>query len=134
LAASEGDVRAAELGRCQSHLKGDASEINLRCKQVGLAPACFSVMVEDPNGIRNPESQTCGDLDYRPFAALWSAPLTYFGTDVPVRDTSGQVQYPVASSQIPQSRLLMTTYSVRDHFRRTVVTPDFPLAHWPALR
>jgi hypothetical protein len=129
LAASEGDVRSRELGRCQSHLKGDASEINLRCKQVGLAPACFTVTVEGPNGIRNPENQTCGDVDYRPFAALWSAPMTYFGTDVPVRDTSGQVRYPVAIAEIPQSRLLMTTYSVRDHFMRTVVTPDLPLAH-----
>lgn len=134
MAATAGDVRSTELGRCQSHLKGDASEINLRCKQVGLAPACFTVTVEDPMGNRNPESQTCGDLDYRPFSALWSAPLTYFGTDVPVRDTSGLVQYPVASSQIPQSRLLMTTYSVRDHFMRTVVTPNLPLAHWQAQR
>jgi hypothetical protein len=127
MAAPAGDLRSAELGRCQSHLKGDASEINLRCKQVGLGPACFKVVLQGPNGQRDPASQDCSP-DYRPFAALWSSSLSYYGIDVPVRDTTGLVQYPVATSQIPESRLIMTTYSVRDHFARTVVTPTVRLA------
>jgi hypothetical protein len=133
MSAPAGDLRSAELGRCQSHLKGDASEINLRCKQVGRGPACFKVVLEGPSGQRNPESQDCSP-DYRPFAALWSSSLTYYGIDVPVRDTAGLVQYAVATAQIPESRLIMTTYSVRDHFTRTVVTPTVELAQFQEQR
>ena len=131
--APAGELRSAELGRCQSHLKADASEINLRCKQVGRGPPCFKVVLEGPSGERNPESQDCSP-DYRPFAALLSSSLTYYGIDVPVRDTTGVVQYPVATAQIPESRLIMTTYSVRDHFARTVITPNVELTQFREQR
>ena len=131
MAATAGDLRAQELGRCQSQLKSDASEINLRCRQVGLGPPCYTVTLESPSGQRDPESRDCTP-DYRPFPALWAAPLSFFGIDVPVRDTTGLVQYPIASSQISASRLVMTTYSVRDHFTRTLVTPTRELAQWQA--
>jgi len=49
-----------------------------------------------------------------------------------VRDNTGLVQYPVASSQLPESRLLVATYGVRDHFTRTVVNPAFILEEWQA--
>jgi hypothetical protein len=49
-----------------------------------------------------------------------------------VRDTTGLVHYPIASSQLPGSRLIMTTYSVRDHFTRTLKTPTLALAQWQA--
>jgi hypothetical protein len=42
------------------------------------------------------------------------------------------VHYPIASSQLPGSRLIMTTYSVRDHFTRTLKTPTLALAQWQA--
>jgi hypothetical protein len=58
--------------------------------------------------------------------------LSFFGIDVPVRDTTGLVHYPIASSQLPGSRLIMTTYSVRDHFTRTLKTPTLALAQWQA--
>jgi hypothetical protein len=58
--------------------------------------------------------------------------LSFFGIDVPVRDTTGLVKYPIASSQISASSLIITTYSVRDHFTRALVTPTLPLAQWQA--
>jgi hypothetical protein len=58
--------------------------------------------------------------------------LSFFGIDVPVRDTTGLVQYPIARAELPESRLVMTTYSVRDHFTRTLVTPALQLAQWQA--
>jgi hypothetical protein len=133
MAATAGDLRSDELGRCASQLKYDASEINLRCKQLGLRPACYTVRLEGPSGQRNPENVDCAS-DYRPFAAMWSAPMTIFGVDVPVRDNAGVVQYPVASSQLPESRLLVTTYGVRDHFTRTLVNPALILEEWQAQR
>jgi len=129
--ATTGDLRAPELGRCQSQLKTDASEINLRCRQVGLGPPCYTVTLESPSGQHDPQSRDCTP-DYRPFSALWSAPLSFFGIDVPVRDTTGLVQYPIARAELPESRLVMTTYSVRDHFTRTLVTPALQLAQWQA--
>jgi hypothetical protein len=89
------------------------------------------VTLESPSGERDPESRDCTP-DYRPFPALWAAPLSFFGIDVPVRDTTGLVHYPIASSQLPGSRLIMTTYSVRDHFTRTLKTPTLALAQWQA--
>lgn len=129
MAATAGQLHSTELGRCESRLATDTTEINLRCRQVGLGPPCYTVTLESPSGQRNPELRDCTP-DYHPFAAPSAAPLTFFGIDVPVRDPAGIVQYPVASSQIPESRLLVTTYRVRDHFTRTVVTPALALAEW----
>jgi hypothetical protein len=126
LPATTGELRAAELGRCETKLSRDSANIRFRCKQVGLGPLCYTLAVEAPNGQRNPETQGCAP-NYRPFAALWSEPLTHFGIDVPVRDDSGLVQYPVAAALLPESRLLITTYSARDHFMRTLVTPPLLL-------
>jgi len=127
LAATTGKLRTAELGRCETKLSRDAVNIRFRCKQVGLGPVCYTLAIEAPNGQRDPETQACTP-NYRPFAALWSEPLTHFGVDVPVRDESGLAQYPVAASLLPESRLLVTTYRVRDHFTRTLVTPELLLA------
>lgn len=129
--ATAGELHSTELGRCRSQLNTDATEISLRCKQTGLGPACYTATLESPGGQRNPESQDCTP-NYRPFIALWSLPLTFFGIDVPVRDHAGLVQYPIASSQIADSRLILTTYRVRDHFIRTVVTPALRLGEWQA--
>jgi len=133
MAAAAGDLRSAELGRCESQLKRDASEINLRCKQVGLGPACYTVTLEGPSGEFNTAIQDCTP-DYRPFAAQWSSPLTFFGIDVPVHDNAGQVHYPVPVAQIPDSRLLVTTYRVSDHFTRTLTSPALLLGDWQTQR
>jgi hypothetical protein len=126
LAAITGELRAAMLGRCATKLSRDSVSIRFRCRQVGLGPLCYTLTVVGPNGQRDPESQGCAP-NYRPFAALWSEPLTHFGIDVAVRDDSGLVQYPVAASLLPDSQLLVTTYAVRDHFMRTLVTPPLLL-------
>jgi hypothetical protein len=129
MAATSGDLSAPELGRCQSQLKSDISEINFRCRQQGLGPTCYTVTLEGPDGKRDPESPDCSP-NYRPFAALWSAPQTFYGIDVQVHDATGFVQYPIPSSQFAESRLLLTTYSVRDHFTRALTTPALRLANW----
>jgi hypothetical protein len=128
--AIAGSLRSAELGQCASRLNGDATKIYLRCRQVGLGPTCLALTLEGPNGERNPESDDCSP-DYRPFAVLGAAPLSIFGSDVPVRDNTGLIQYPVASAQLSESRLLIKPYSVRDHFRRTLAIPALLLESWP---
>jgi hypothetical protein len=133
MAATAGELRSGELGRCASQLKNDASEINLRCKQVGLRPPCYTVRLEGPSGQRNAEILDCAS-DYRPFAAPWPAPMTLFGVDVPVHDNAALVQYPVPSAQLPESRLLVTTYRMRDHFTRTLIAPALILEQWQAQR
>jgi hypothetical protein len=133
MAAMAGELYSAELGRCVSKLSLDTTEINFRCRQVGLGPTCYTATLEGPDGQRNPERRDCTP-DYRPFAALWAAPLTFFGIDVPVRDHLRLVQYPIPSSQIPESRLLVTTYRVRDHFTRTLIMPALRIAEWQTQR
>jgi hypothetical protein len=124
--ALAGELRSRELGRCASQLSRDLTEISLRCRQVGLGPVCYAITLAGPSGARNPEIADCTP-DYRPFAATGSGPLTFFGIDVPVRDRAGLVEYPVTSSQLSDAQLLLTTYSVRDHFTRTLTTPDLLL-------
>ena len=131
MAATSGELTAAELGRCQSQLKSDSSEINLRCRQQGLGPTCYTVTLEAPDGRRNPDSPDCSP-NYRPFTALWSAPMTFYGIDVQVHDATGFVQYPVPPSQFADSRLLVTTYHARGHFANTATTPLLRLANWNA--
>jgi len=131
MAATSGDLRTPEFGRCQSRLKSDISEINFRCRQQGLGPLCYVVTLVAPDGRRDPDSPDCSP-NYRPFAALWSAPLTYFGTDVQVHDATGFVQYPIPSSEFAESHLLVTTYRVRGHLSRSFATPALRLADWNA--
>jgi hypothetical protein len=131
MAATSGDLRTPELGRCQSQLKSDSSEINLRCRQQGLGPSCYVVTLVAADGKRDPDSPDCSP-NYRPFAALWSAPLTYYGMDVQVHDATEFVQYPVPPSEFAESHLLVTTYRVGDHFTRSFVTPALHLAEWNA--
>jgi hypothetical protein len=131
MAATAGYLESRELGRCASRLNSDTTKINVRCRQVGLGPTCVAATLEGPTGRRNPETQDCTP-DYRPFAVLGAVPLNIFGVDVPVRDNTGLVEYPVPSAQIPESRLLLTPYSVRDHFMRTLMTPALMLADWQA--
>ena len=131
MAATSGDLRAPELGRCRSQLKSDVSEFNFRCRQQGLGPACYVVTLVAPDGKRDPDSPDCSP-NYRPFAALWTSPLTYFGIDVQVHDATGFVQFPIAPSEFAESHLLVTTYRARGHLARSLATPVLRLADWPA--
>jgi hypothetical protein len=131
MAATSGELTAGELGRCQSQLKGDLSEINLRCRQQGLGPTCYTVTLEAPDGKRDPGNPDCSP-NYRPFTALWSAPMTFYGIDLQVHDPTGFVQYPIAPSLFADSRLLVTTYHARGHFVNTATTPPLRLANWNA--
>ncbi len=129
--AISGDLRTPELGLCQSQLKSDISEINFRCRQQGLGPDCYVLTLVAPDGRRDRDSPDCSP-NYRPFAALWSAPLTYYGNDVQVHDASGVVQYPVAPAEFADSHLLVTTYRAGEHFARSFATPTLHLADWHA--
>lgn len=131
MAATSGELSSPELGRCRSQLKSDISEINFRCRQQGLGPTCYVLTLVGPDGRRDPDSPDCSP-NYRPFAALWSAPLSFYGIDVQVHDATGFVQYPVPPAEFAQSQLLVTTYRAHGHLARSFATPALRLADWHA--
>ena len=131
MAATDGSLRATEIGLCSSHL--DEDSIAVRCSTIGRSLFCYSAALYGPDGRHNPEILKCAP-DYRPYLPPPTNVLNFFGVDLPVRDPYGLAHYPVDASELPASYLRVKIYGERDHFKRTLVVSPFPVVspHDPA--
>lgn len=126
IAAEEGFLRGPDVGLCATRVDMDSFSIALRCRQLGRAPSCLSVVLFGPHGERDPEVSKC-DPDYRPDLPGFTDVLWFYGLDVPVRDPLGVAHYPVEPSQLGRSSLAVSIYRARDHFTRTLLIPQVRL-------
>jgi hypothetical protein len=118
IAAIDGLLRTAEVGRCISRYDDDV--ISVRCQTLGSTPFCYSATLYAPDGRHNPEVRKCTP-DYRPYLPAPMNVQGYLGVDLPVRDRYGLAHYAVDQSELGNSYVLLKIYGERDHFKRLLV-------------
>jgi hypothetical protein len=123
--ASDGLLRAAEIGLCSSQF--DQDSIAVRCSKMGRSLFCYSATLFAPDGRHNPEIVRCVP-DYRPYLPPVINILNFFGIDLPVRDPYGLAHYPVDPAELASSYILVKIYAERDHFKRTLAVSPFRLS------
>ena len=133
IAALDGELRAADMGRCATRLAQDGGTIQVHCIHVGSAPFCFSATLYGPRERHNPEVFGSRDPDYRPYLPSLTELVSSYSLDVPVRDRFGLVEYSVDPSELARSYLLIKIYGVREHFTRSAVIPRTKLAELVAV-
>jgi hypothetical protein len=128
--ALDGDQRTPALGWCGTKLDPSGSAVRLGCVLPGKPPACATAVLEHkPSGRRNPEQMDC--VDYAPYFGqlgpdAMSRPLVEISF-LAFRDPSGLARYPVDGPQLAESRVVLRTFEVRDHFVRHLEIPDIRL-------
>lgn len=132
IAAQNGELQAVDMGRCATRLAQDGLSIRMHCMHTGSAPFCLSATLYGPGESHNPEVLSC-DPDFRPYLPSLTDLVAISSLDVPIRDQSGLVHYPVDPSELERSYLLIKIYAVRDHFTRLAVIPRTRLAEWEAV-
>jgi hypothetical protein len=127
--ATDGHGRLRDLGWCATRVDGDGDDIQMRCMDTRRTPSCFTAFLEHlPSGLRNPETHIC-DPDYSPFETnVWPDALGRFGGKIPFFDRSGLIHYPVDGTKLANARLVIETYSPRDHFTRHLTIPNIQLS------
>jgi hypothetical protein len=133
IAALGGDERMPGWGWCRTKVNEAGTAVELRCMQLGHAPICGMVFLENPSsGARNPVRSSC-ESNYTPFGdQVIPDNVARFGVNIPFRDPSGLAHFPVDGSQLPQSRLVIRVYEPEDHFTRSLVIPPIRLQDWLA--
>jgi hypothetical protein len=126
ISATDGVLRTEELGACATRLDESGSSIQLRCQKIGLTPFCVGVTVRGPEGQNDPEFLQC-DADYRPYLPTLTDAVNRFGLDVPIRDPTGLIHYPLEAANIGTLQLLIKVYAVQEHAVRSLLTPRIRL-------
>jgi hypothetical protein len=126
------------IGLCTTGIDHDADEIELRCMVAVRQPSCLGASLQDSrSGLRNPLLFGCG-LDYAPFSANWIPPglIRRAGADLPFLDPDGLAHYPVDTSRIDESQVVLDAYIPRAHFNRQLKIPAIRFSDWesPATR
>lgn len=124
MAAVGGDRRMADFGRCKSKVDAATTIVEVDCMQIGPAPMCASVFLEDPrDGSRNRPMSACHP-NYSPYI---DQPIpdsvSRFPMDLPFRDTTGQLNFNVDASKIGDAQIVIRVYEPVDHFTRVVESP-----------
>ena len=127
LNVQESEMRSAGLGHCAMQLSQDATSISLVCHTLGLAPTCLSATLYGVSQ-HNPEILRC-DPDYRPYLPAMTDVLSGYALEIPIRDRSGLVHYPVPPSELAQSYVLLKVYQARGHFTRSAVASGLRLTN-----
>ena len=120
--AVNGVLRTEALGACATRPDQGASLIQLRCQKSGRTPFCLGVTVRSATDQENPEFLQC-DPDYRPYLPASTAPLNIFGVDIPIRDPTGVIHYPLEATPTAVLQLLIKVYAVQEHAMRSLLTP-----------
>jgi hypothetical protein len=122
------------VGRCTTKMDDDGDDINLSCMQTGVPPSCASVFLEHvPSGRRNPASFFFA-ANYSPYLLQEDSDgIARFGAGVRFHDLTGLAKYPVDSSQLPESRVVIRVYQAQDHFTRRLVIPNIRLSDWESV-
>jgi hypothetical protein len=133
IAALGGNERMPGWGWCRTKVNEAGTSIELRCMQLGHAPICGMVFLENAStGARNPVRSAC-QSDYTPFGDQ-AIPdnVARFGANIPFRDPSGLAKFPVDGAQLPRSRVVIRVYEPEDHFTRSLLIPQMRLKDWLA--
>ena len=129
--AVEGDEHTPDAGRCRTGVNVAGTAFQWRCSKPGVAPACFSVFLENPKtGNRGPERSDCGD--YMPYegASLFQDSMRRFGLILPYRDPTGFAKFPVDGSQLHEARVIFRVFQPEAHFERKVFIDNVRLSDW----
>jgi hypothetical protein len=125
--AANGVLRSQDLGACETRPDQANSLIKLRCQKIGRTPFCLSFTVRTDADQENPEIFQC-DPDYRPYLPSLTDPLNRFGVDIPIRDPSGLIHYPLEAAQTTALHILIKVYAVQEHAVRSLLTQTTRLA------
>ena len=114
----EGDARSEHNGQKMDQLNRDG-------------PSCLAVVLEHtPTRQRNPEVSLCAP-EYSPYPGhTLPDALSRFAGRLPFYDPSGLVRYPVSGPQLPEARLLVTSFQPAEHVFRRLVIPGVRLENW----
>jgi hypothetical protein len=119
LPALDGELRAAELGRCAT--QADKAAVYVRCTTVAEAPFCYSAVLYSADGRHNPELLKCTP-DYRRGLPTFLNALSAYGIDLPLQDRGG-TPFEIDRSQLDAAYVVVKLYRVRSHFTRELQTP-----------
>jgi hypothetical protein len=133
LPALEGDQRMPGAGWCKTKLDEDGDEIEFRCIQAGKGPSCGSIFLENAKtGLRNPSRSVCNP-NYTPyFGKYLYDDMSRIGIALPFHDLAGLIKFPVDTSQLSDTRVVIRLFGPKDHFTRRVVIPGIRLSDWTA--
>jgi hypothetical protein len=133
LPAANGDGRFSAFGRCATKMDEEGDDIEVGCANVGAAPTCVFVTLEDPtSGARNPENHLC-DPDYAPYRMhVYPDVMSHLSSGLRFRDPQGLTRYPVDGSRVGAARVRLTSYRPVAHFARRLVIPEVRLGEWSA--
>ena len=129
--ATNGEGRFSVLGRCATKMDEEGDDIEVGCVNVGAAPTCILLTLEDPaTGTRNPENPLC-DPDYAPYRVhVYPDVMNQLTRGLRFRDPQGLTRYPVDGSRLAATRVRLTSYRPAAHFTRRLVIPDVHLSEW----
>jgi hypothetical protein len=124
LSAVADNQRLPGWGLCKSSINSDETSLEITCTQIGKGPTCATVFLEHtPSGRRNPVSTAC----FPNYAPYLDRPVPdamfHFRFILPFRDPSGLTKYPVDSTQLADSKIVIRMYVPQDHFTREVASP-----------
>jgi hypothetical protein len=131
-----GDQRIPGLGRCKTKVNEDETAVELSCMQPGKGAhrsnVCVVAFLENAtNGRRNSEYFVC-EPNYSHSFGDFGSVMTHFDASLLFRDALELAPYPVAVSQLSQSRIVSRLYQPTDHFTRRLVIPQITLQDWEA--
>jgi hypothetical protein len=127
--ALNGRARFPDLGRCATWLNAAETNVRVGCVPLEETPAYAGLRLEHiPSGQASLQFQ-CQAGSYAPYfdALLVTPPPT---RELPFRDISGRVKFPVDASHLAESQIVIEPYAPVDHFTRTVVIPSIRLRDW----
>jgi hypothetical protein len=124
IAALDGELRSPDIGLCAANRDGNI--IALHCDSIKQAPFCYSAALYAADGRHNPEVFKCNP-DYRRHWPPLIDVFSFFGLELHLRDPYGVAHYPVNSSELGTSYILLKIYAERDHFKRTLSVADLQL-------
>jgi hypothetical protein len=128
IAAQDGELQVAGMGRCATRVDEGATYVILRCRQIGRAPFCLAATLYRPDGEHDPAVLRC-DPDYRPNLPVLTDMVRTYGLDIPLRGVA-PVAGPLTPAELAQAHLLVEVYGIADHFTRTLLIPEIRLADW----
>lgn len=136
LPVADGSKRFASLGWCESRLNEDQTQTEVRCLDAGYGSQCSTFFLENPlTGEHNPAVHGCRD-EYLPWLGRYKPldAITLTAVDLPFRDVSGLLHYPVNASHLSDSVVRIYSYQTSAHFTRKIVLKNIRLRDWSAER
>jgi hypothetical protein len=131
LGTSENSRRIPGLGTCKTELDGDGDAVMLACITPSQLTTCLSAMLYDKNSEKhNPVMHTCVG-QYSPFAFNAVADvLNRVVMELPFNDPTHVIHFPLDSTPIDQTGLMISMYEAGTHFNSRILIPAVRLGDW----